>query len=438
MNIRENLLNCFNENMYQRIDNEYINYEMNVYYLFSLDEHLLNRYLKICKNDKLPYILEEKKSLILRENEKLNNYLNDNREEIIKVLKIFLDKYENSKLSLYQLKDPIYIEDKDFKYHNKKFLNEIKNVVEHKGLLFINTTNKRFADILVISYIYNNRELCILTDDISKKENLEKFLNQLKIERKNEKSNEIEIKSNELNDLINKKFKIRNNELKDIIDEDYSLIEASIKEMENLLNIKIGKDIIEYMEIFSKIKSSKLKDKEEKLMEEFRIETDEVKKYNITEQIREIRNNIEKLSEVDEEFIIKNNIDKDRVLEKYDELKEIYLNIKDKAINLIEEREEELENAIKLKKGGNKIIDENLIYIYIKDKNVSIREKVDSNIPLIINNVERYEKNTLEKYINKFEKVILIGNIENSQIKEEYEKINLKYRWDIYESCNGC
>lgn len=438
MNIRENLLNCFNENMYQRIDNEYINSEMNVYYLFSLDEHLLNRYLKICKNDKLPYILEEKKSLILRENEKLNNYLNDNREEIIKVLKIFLDKYENSKLSLYQLKDPIYIEDKDFKYHNKKFLNEIKNVVEHKGLLFINTTNKRFADILVISYIYNNRELCILTDDISKKENLEKFLNQLKIERKNEKSNEIEIKSNELNDLINKKFKIRNNELKDIIDEDYSLIEASIKEMENLLNIKIGKDIIKYMEIFSKIKSSKLKDKEDELREKYKKEIDEIEKEKIGEQIREIKNNTEKLSEVDEEFIIKNNIDKDRVLEKYDELNKIYLNIKDKAINLIEEREEELENAIKLKKGGNKIIDENLIYIYIKDKNVSIREKVDSNIPLIINNVERYEKNTLEKYINKFEKVILIGNIENSQIKEEYEKINLKYRWDIYESCNGC
>lgn len=56
-----------------------------------------------------------------------------------------------------------------------------KKVVNNDGIIFIDTDDIRLADIITLSFILNKKEITILTNDKSKKDNIENWINSKKI-----------------------------------------------------------------------------------------------------------------------------------------------------------------------------------------------------------------------------------------------------------------
>ena len=407
---------------YSDIDYGVINSEINIFklikYITNDDNYLRKMFLYLSKNFMLDMKEWDDRDTEFTEDKKM--YLDKYKEGIREVIKDFVSKIEYVGLDLENVNLVENIKS-NFKYINK-YKESIKSIVDNDGIVMVDNDNPLFTDILIATYILNNEEITLVTDNLKKQENIYNWLANKKINFISSKINisELENKFNECSQKLNS---IRLYNDKDIIDEYIkSKLNASLLKINKLVDFDLKlEDVSKFrreLDVYNKFDDISLED----LIKQKENETDEYKRKEILEKIREVKE-----TKID---IIK-NFDRKKVDENLNKLIEI---IDFEILNLKNDDLEEEYNLLQTKLHENEFnkISKNY-FINIKNRIVKEISMINLQGVIIIDKIERLSKNVIENIISNSSKIILLGTFEKSEIKDIYDRTKFNNKFSIKE-----
>ena len=309
----------------------------------------------------------------------------------------------------------------NFKYINK-YKESIKSIVDNDGVVMVDNDNPLFADILIATYILNNEEITLVTDNLKKQENIYNWLANKKINFISSKINISELEQ-EFNECSQKLNSIRLYNDKGIIDEYIkSKLNASLLKIHKLVDFDLKlEDVSKFrneLNLYNKFDDISLED----LIKQKENEKDEYKRKEILEKIREVKE-----TKID---IIK-NFDRKKVDENLNKLIEI---IDFEILNLKNDDLEEEYNLLQTK------LHENVFNKISKNYFINIKNRIVKEISIInlqgvviIDKIERLSKNVIENIISNSSKIILLGTFEKSEIKDIYDRTKFNNKFSIKE-----
>lgn len=396
---------------YSDIDYGVINSEINIFklikYITNDDNYLRKLFLYLSKNFMLDMKEWDDRNTEFTEEEKV--YFDKYKEGIREVIEDFVSKIEYVGLDLENVNLVENIKS-NFKYINK-YKGSIKSIVDNDGIVMVDNDNPLFTDILIATYILNNEEITLVTDNLKKQENIYNWLANKKINFISSKINISELEQ-EFNECSQKLNSIRLYNDKGIIDEYIkSKLNASLLKIHKLIDFDLKlEDVSKFrneLNLYNKFDDISLED----LIKQKENEKDEYKRKEILEKIRELKE-----TRID---IIK-NVNRKKINENFNELIEI---IDFEILNLKNDKLEEEYNLIqnKLHKNEFNKVSKNY-FINIKNRIVKEISMINLQGVVIIDKIERLSKIVIESIISNSSKVILLGTFEKSEIKDIYDK----------------
>lgn len=396
---------------YNDIDYGVINSEINIFklikYITNDDNYLRKMFLYLSKNFMLDMKEWDDRNTEFTEDKKM--YLDKYKEGIREVVEDFVSKIEYVGLDLENVNLVENIKS-NFKYINK-YKESIKSIVDNDGIVMVDNDNPLFTDILIATYILNNEEITLVTDNLKKQENIYNWLANKKINFISSKINILELEQ-EFNECSQKLNSIRLYNDKGIIDEYIkSKLNASLLKIHKLIDFDLKlEDVSKFrneLNLYNKFDDISLED----LIKQKENEKDEYKRKEILEKIREVKE-----TKID---IIK-NFDRKKVDENLNKLIEI---IDFEILNLKNDDLEEEYNLLQTKLHENEFnkISKNY-FINIKNRIVKEISMINLQGVVIIDKIERLSKIVIESIISNSSKVILLGTFEKSEIKDIYDK----------------
>ena len=407
---------------YNDIDYGVINSEINIFklikYITNDDNYLRKMFLYLSKNFMLDMKEWNDRNIGFTEDKKM--YLDKYKEGIREVIKDFVSKIEYVGLDLENVNLVENIKS-NFKYINK-YKESIKSIVDNDGIVMVDNDNPLFTDILIATYILNNEEITLVTDNLKKQENIYNWLANKKINFISSKINISELEQ-EFNECSQKLNSIRLYNDKGIIDEYIkSKLNASLLKIHKLIDFDLKlEDVSKFrreLDVYNKFDDISLED----LIKQKENEKDEYKRKEILEKIRELKE-----ARID---IIK-NFDRKKVDENLNKLIEI---IDFEILNLKNDDLEEEYNLLQTKLNENEFnkISKNY-FINIKNRIVKEISMINLQGVIIIDKIERLSKNVIENIISNSSKIILLGTFEKSEIKNIYDRTKFNNKFSIKE-----
>lgn len=407
---------------YNDIDYGVINSEINIFklikYITNDDNYLRKMFLYLLKNFMLDMKEWNDRNTEFTEDKKM--YLDKYKEGIREVVKDFISKIEYVGLDLENVNLVENIKS-NFKYINK-YKESIKSIVDNDGIVMVDNDNPLFTDILIATYILNNEEITLVTDNLKKQENIYNWLANKKINFISSKINISELEQ-EFNECSQKLNSIRLYNDKGIIDEYIkSKLNASLLKIHKLIDFDLKlEDVSKFrneLNLYNKFDDISLED----LIKQKENEKDEYKRKEILEKIRELKE-----TRID---IIK-NFDRKKVDENLNKLIEI---IDFEILNLKNDDLEEEYNLLQTKLHENVFnkISKNY-FINIKNRIVKEISMINLQGVVIIDKIERLSKIVIESIISNSSKIILLGTFEKSEIKDIYDKTKFNNKFSIKE-----
>ena len=407
---------------YNDIDYGVINSEINIFklikYITNDDNYLRKMFLYLSKNFMLDMKEWNDRNIGFTEDKKM--YLDKYKEGIREVIKDFVSKIEYVGLDLENVNLVENIKS-NFKYINK-YKESIKSIVDNDGIVMVDNDNPLFTDILIATYILNNEEITLVTDNLKKQENIYNWLANKKINFISSKINISELEQ-EFNECSQKLNSIRLYNDKGIIDEYIkSKLNASLLKIHKLIDFDLKlEDVSKFrreLDVYNKFDDISLED----LIKQKENEKDEYKRKEILEKIRELKE-----ARID---IIK-NFDRKKVDENLNKLIEI---IDFEILNLKNDDLEEEYNLLQTKLNENEFnkISKNY-FINIKNRIVKEISMINLQGVIIIDKIERLSKNVIENIISNSSKIILLGTFEKSEIKDIYDRTKFNNKFSIKE-----
>ena len=407
---------------YNDIDYGVINSEINIFnlikYITNDDNYLRKLFLYLSKNFMLDMKEWNDRNIGFTEDKKM--YLDKYKEGIREVVEDFVSKIEYVGLDLENVNLVENIKS-NFKYINK-YKESIKSIVDNDGIVMVDNDNPLFTDILIATYILNNEEITLVTDNLKKQENIYNWLANKKINFISSKINISELEQ-EFNECSQKLNSIRLYNDKGIIDEYIkSKLNASLLKIHKLVDFDLKlEDVSKFrneLNLYNKFDDISLED----LIKQKENEKDEYKRKEILEKIREVKE-----TKID---IIK-NFDRKKVDENLNKLIEI---IDFEILNLKNDDLEEEYNLLQTK------LHENVFNKISKNYFINIKNRIVKEISIInlqgvviIDKIERLSKNVIENIISNSSKIILLGTFEKSEIKDIYDRTKFNNKFSIKE-----
>lgn len=274
---------------YSDIDYGVINSEINIFklikYITNDDNYLRKLFLYLSKNFMLDMKEWDDRNTEFTEEEKV--YFDKYKEGIREVIEDFVSKIEYVGLDLENVNLVENIKS-NFKYINK-YKGSIKSIVDNDGIVMVDNDNPLFTDILIATYILNNEEITLVTDNLKKQENIYNWLANKKINFISSKINISELEQ-EFNECSQKLNSIRLYNDKGIIDEYIkSKLNASLLKIHKLIDFDLKlEDVSKFrneLNLYNKFDDISLED----LIKQKENEKDEYKRKEILEKIRELK-----------------------------------------------------------------------------------------------------------------------------------------------------